>query len=280
MTNAAQEQVVRTDICATGAVRRIAAMLDLDPNCFGEGGLLPRGWHFFLLAGDTRRSLLRTDGFPGFGVPIPDLGLPRLMLAGRRVQFNGDLVIGREVHRRSHVAKVTPKKTPSGDIAIVSIHHELSLANDAPPVITEEQTYILLGRAKNRQATDNQATDKKSDTDEGSAKKVIVPDETLLFQYSALGFNSHKIHIDRTYARDVEGLPDLVVNGGLATLLITEFMRVDLGLTPKTMTLKHTAPLYCSRPISLSAQLDAGLWKIKARDERMIVAIDAELTTQ
>ncbi len=73
----------------------------------------------------------------------------------------------------------------------------------------------------------------------------------MLFQYSALGFNTHRIHFDRDYARKVEGHPDLVVNGGLATLLSTEFLRTDLSKTLKTLSARHLAPLYVNRPMTI-----------------------------
>ncbi|RYF54407.1 MAG: hypothetical protein EOO39_39420 [Cytophagaceae bacterium] len=95
-------------------VRRIAAMLDLSSDSFSAGDLLPRGWHFFLLAGETRRSALRSDGFPGLGVPIPDLGLPRLLLGGRTVSYLGDIAIDSVVERTSFVKKITEKTSASG----------------------------------------------------------------------------------------------------------------------------------------------------------------------
>ena len=105
-----------------------------------------------------------------------------------------------------------------------------------------------------------------------------MPDETLLFQYSALGFNSHRIHIDRDHARNVEGFPDLVVNGGLATLLLTEFLRVDLGVTPTTIAVRHVAPLYCNRSVTLAAEpTDAG-WRLRAFDDLNRLAVDMEVT--
>ncbi len=266
------EPAVSTDVCALGAVRRIAAMLDLDPDAFIDGAPLPRGWHFCLLGGATRRSDMRADGFPGFGVPMPDLGLPRLMLAGRRVDYRRDLVIGNTVERRSSFAKVTRKQTASGETAFVTIQHELTSSPDAVPAIVEEQTYILLGPAKTRGGVD-----KPNETVNAEHTKVVTPDDTLLFQYSALGFNSHKIHIDRVYARDVEGLPDLVVNGGLATLLLTEFLRVDLGLTPARIVTKHTAPLYCSRQMTLAADLAPNGWRLRVHDDRGAVALEAEV---
>jgi 3-methylfumaryl-CoA hydratase len=267
------EPAVSTDVCALGAVRRIAAMLDLDPDAFKDGAPLPRGWHFCLLGGATRRSDMRADGFPGFGVPMPDLGLPRLMLASRHVDYRSDLVIGRAVERRSSLAKVTQKQTQSGEMAFVTIQHELNSSRDAAPAIVEEQTYILLGPAKARGATAQASTAVNA-----AHTKVVTPDDTLLFQYSALGFNSHKIHIDRAYVRDVEGLPDLVVNGGLATLLLTEFLRVDLGLMPTRLVTKHAAPLYCSRPMTLAADLAPNGWRMRVHDDRGVVAVSAEVS--
>jgi 3-methylfumaryl-CoA hydratase len=267
------EPAVSTDVCALGAVRRIAAMLDLEPGTFIDGAALPRGWHFFLLGGATRRSDLRADGFPGFGVPMPDLGLPRLMLAGRRVTYRSDLVIGSAIERRSVLAKVTQKTTTSGDMAFVTIQHDLTPLREAEPAIVEEQTYILLGPSKARSDAGRPTEIVKAEH-----TKVVSPDDTLLFQYSALGFNSHKIHIDRAYARDVEGLPDLVVNGGLAMLLLTEFLRVDLGLAPTRIVTKHTAPLYCGRPMTLAADRAPSGWRMRALDDRSAMALEAEVS--
>jgi 3-methylfumaryl-CoA hydratase len=107
--------------------------------------------------------------------------------------------------------------------------------------------------------------------------KTVVPDETLLFQYSALGFNSHRIPLDREHAREVEGFADLVVNGGLATLLLTEFLRRDLGVTPAALAVRHVAPLYCNRAITLSADQVGDRWLLKAFDDQHRLAVDMEV---
>ena len=106
-------------------------------------------------------------------------------------------------------------------MAIVTIQHELYVGSVSSPAIVETQTYILLS-GKSVQTKVEKALPVPV---LNNYHKQLIPDETLLFQYSALGFNSHKIHLDKDYTRDVEGLPDLVVNGGLATLLLTEFIR-------------------------------------------------------
>jgi 3-methylfumaryl-CoA hydratase len=97
-----------------------------------------------------------------------------------------------------------------------------------------------------------------------------------LFQYSALGFNSHKIHLDRNYAQNVEGLPDLVVNGGLATLLLTEFMRTDLGLAIAEIKVKHVAPLYSGRKMTLYTEGSPINGQFKIFDENNAIAVEME----
>ena len=92
--------------CSPTIVRRVAAMLDIDTHLFSEGDILPKGWHFFMLAGETRKSALRQDGFPGLGVPMPDLALPRLLLGGRTVNYQGDIIIGSTIERSSFVKEI------------------------------------------------------------------------------------------------------------------------------------------------------------------------------
>lgn len=270
------EQNKSLEICTLTMVRRTAAMLDLEPQLFSEGNILPRGWHFFMLAGETKRSALRSDGFPGLGVPIPDLGLPRLLLGGRTVTYTGNIVIGSKVHKSSFIKSITEKKTDSGPMAIVTLQHELRPISESIPAITETQTYILLAEAK----VSKDLLKAIYNPIEVALQKQFIPDETLLFQYSSLGFNSHKIHIDRDYTQKVEGLPDLVVNGGLTTLLLTEYLRTDLQLELTGLKVKHTAPLYCNRPLTLTAEkVDIG-WKLKVYDETNQMAVDMEANTK
>jgi 3-methylfumaryl-CoA hydratase len=264
----------RTEICSVSSARRVAAMLDLDPDDMIEGNALPRGWQFTLMAADTRRSLLRADGFPGLGVTMPDLGLPRLLLGGRKVTYHRDLPIGAVIRRRSAIRNLTQKKAESGPMAIATIQHELHVENEATPALVEEQTYLLLPARKGGNLSDISTSQMLNS---GLKVSTVVPDETMLFQYSALGFNSHRIHIDRSHARNVEGFPDLVVNGGLATLLMTEFLRREVGIVPSALKIKHVAPLYCGRPITLVADQIEGRWRVQAFDHRATLAVDMEI---
>jgi 3-methylfumaryl-CoA hydratase len=266
-----QHPVVRKETCSLATVRRIAAMLNQDPDEWSEGDLLPRGWQFILLGADTKRSELREDGFPGLGVPLPDLGLPRLMLGGRTVHYDGDIHIGAVLRRESQIQKLTRKETANGPMAFVTVTHALHAARGQDPVLVETQNYILLSaRPASRKTTSSAAVMPPG------ATKRIVSDETLLFQYSALGFNSHKIHLNRNFAREVEGFPDLVVNGGLATLLLTEFLRLELKGAFTSLATKHLAPLFCGRPISLWGERQDDAWLLRAFDDNAVLAVDIE----
>jgi 3-methylfumaryl-CoA hydratase len=265
-----EQQKKSNDLCSLFMVRRVAAMLDLDAQAFSNGDVLPRGWHFFMLAGETRKSLLRQDGFPGLGVQLPDFGLPRLLLGGRTVSYQGNIVIGSEIERTSFIKNITEKTTNSGRMAIVTIQHELRPISESTPAIVETQTYILLSE----KSVQTKSEKPLAEPIQAEYQKQIIPDETLLFQYSALGFNSHKIHLDRDYARNVEGLPDLVVNGGLVTLLLTEFMRTDLGLEITDIKVKHVAPLFCGRLMTLVANSGETGWQLKIYDDNNTIAVE------
>ena len=263
-------------------VRRVAAMLDLDPDGFVAGQPLPRGWQFLLLGADTRRSALRIDGFPGLGVPMPDLGLPRLMLGSRSVRFEEEIPIGADVSRSSAILDIRHKSGASGPMALVEIEHRLQVQGCPTPALVERQTYVLMSATPANSAASPASGPADSAVTEAPPvsaehQRRVVPDEILLFHYSALGFNSHRIHLDREHAREREGFPDLVVNGGLATLLLTEFLRRDLGLRPRSLAVRHVAPLFCNRPVTLTADRVGERWLLKAFDDRHRPAVEMQV---
>jgi 3-methylfumaryl-CoA hydratase len=193
------------------------------------------------------------------------------MLGGRTVHYNGDIRIGAVLQRESQIQKLTRKEAANGPMAFVTVAHALHDAEGQGPILVETQNYILLGA----KPTSRKATTPAAGMPSGTTK-LIVPDDTLLFQYSALGFNSHKIHLDRTFARETEGFPDLVVNGGLATLLLTEFLRLELKGAFTSLTAKHVAPLFRGRPVSLWGERQNDGWLLRAFDDNGVLAVDIE----
>ena len=140
--------VERRETCSLATVRRVAAMLDIDPDTVAADDALPRGWQFVLLGADTRRSALRSDGFPGLGIPMPDLGLPRLMLAGRSVSFHADIPIGASVRRASAMQSLRHKASAAGPMAVVTLVDELHVDGHDSAAIVETRTYLLMSASK------------------------------------------------------------------------------------------------------------------------------------
>ena len=195
----------RTDVVARGLVRGMAATLDMaEPQ-----GALPPLWHWMLFADWTPASGLGPDGHPkrgGFLPPVHDL--PRRMWAGGRIQFHAPLHAGDAVTRRSTILSVTEKAGGSGALVFVTVRHEIS--NLAGPVLTEEQDIVYRG-------TEGDAVKPgvPAPPIAAAAAREMFPDPVLLFRYSALTGNGHRIHYDADYVRDVEGYPGLIVHGPL-----------------------------------------------------------------
>jgi 3-methylfumaryl-CoA hydratase len=264
--------VIRRQIVTEDFPRRITAMLGLCACEWPAGAKIPYGWHFPILGAETPRDDLRADGFPGLGVPMPDLSGKRLVAAGRSVEQASALYIGQELERVSAIASVVPKTTSQGAITLVRVEHIIRNAQDGALILNEKQTFILLD-------TLFVASEPAAPTADYAIAKTITPDDTMLFQFSALSFNSHKIHLDRDYARRVEGYPDLVVNGGLITLLMTELAREGLSGSIKRLAVRNSAPLFCNQPVHLARIEQDGRRCILALDDHGRVAAEMEFET-
>jgi 3-methylfumaryl-CoA hydratase len=272
--SAAPQTVTRQTSFTQDMGLRLAAMLDLPFSLPISEMLVPSGWHFPLIGAETARDDLRPDGFPGLGLPLPASALPRLVAGGRSVTFHSPLLIDGPMLRTSTVSAIKHKDTSGGPLSILTISHSLRAVGNAEAALEESQTYLLLS-SRHVEREDGEVVPDMAPL----LSKTVTPDDTLLFQFSALSFNSHKIHLDRAYARNVEGFPDLVVNGGLTTLLMTELVRVELGLTIKALTVTNKRPLFVNRPITLSAFKAKSGVKIVALDDRLRIAAEMEVTT-
>lgn len=206
----------RTDSVTAAPVAALAATLDIDP----PGEILPPLWHWLYFLPFDRQSELGPDGHAKRGGFLPPVDLPRRMWAGGRLEFHRPLRIGDTITRVSRIAGVKFKEGRSGPLVFVLVRHEIGNARGL--ALTEEHDIVY------REHSSAVTTPLSAPTD-AAWERVIHPDDVLLFRYSALTFNGHRIHYDRRYATEVEGYPGLVVHGPLlATLLI--------GLVPATVS--------------------------------------------
>lgn len=272
------------DVCALPLARRLAAMLNRNPASLREGDPLPRGWHVMLFNAPTMQSQLRPDGAASLGVTLPDLGLPRLMLGGRQTRFAGDIPIGAHVRRETRQGGVQLKEGRSGRFALVKVEHSIFVEGAAQPALIENQDYLLREASGSSPATGSAAALSAAPSAAASAAaqpatppavSTLVPDERLLFRYSAITDNPHRIHYDQAYATGAEGYPALVVNGSIPTMFLLELFRSVAGREPAALTSRNVAPMFCGRPLRLSALNEGSAWRLWAQDEQGRTTFDA-----
>ncbi|CAN7702582.1 acyl-CoA dehydrogenase [Neorhizobium sp. LjRoot104] len=194
-------------------VAALASTLDM-PSAPAEGEDLPPAWHWIFFNPFVRRSELGSDGHPRKGGFLPDVGLPRRMWAGGRLSYLTPLAIGERAERVSEIMSVTPKSGKAGRLVFVTVRHRVMVGGDI--CIEEEQDIVY--REPPQPGSPAPATQPAPTDPDWS--EVVTPDPVLLFRYSALTSNGHRIHYDTPYAQAEEGYPNLVVHGPLISSLL------------------------------------------------------------
>ena len=276
-TGTAGEVEYADDVCSLSLARRMAALLDRDPGELRPGDPLPRGWHVMLFNPATRQSGLREDGAAHLGFTMPDLGLPRLMLGGRKIAFDGDIPIGEAIRRESRLRSISEKTGRSGRFTLVEVEHRLKLADGGAPVVVETSSYVMLPKDNGTQATANPGSAVEPQLPEGALVRTVVPDVTMLFRYSAITDNPHRIHYDLRYATEVEGYPALVVNGSLPQMILLDMFREYAGREPSRYLCRNRAPIFCERPLTLSVVEAGESFALRAHTAEGVLAIEAEI---
>ena len=260
----------RTDTITAAPLAALAATLDRDDPPPGIGTAVPPLWHWLYFLPIARQSELGSDGHPRRGGFLPPVELPRRMWAGGRLSFERPLRVGDVATRASRIAGVAAKDARSGPLVFVTVRHELSTREGR--ALGEEHDIVYRGRPSAGSA----ATPPRAPTDEAFAR-TVVPDDVLLFRYSALTFNGHRIHYDRRYVTEVEGYPGLIVHGPLiATLLLDLLRRERPDATVARFDFKAVSPLFDLHPFELCGKPDGerrfALW---ARNQEGGVAMQA-----
>ncbi|TDN59212.1 MaoC family dehydratase N-terminal domain-containing protein [Paraburkholderia sp. BL10I2N1] len=197
----------------------LAATLDHDGLPVAPGDALPPLWHWLYFLPVHRQSLIGPDGHPKRGGFLPPVELPRRMWAGSQLAFSRTLRAGDAVTRLSTIEDVTHKHGRSGDLVFVKVLHEISDA--AGVAITERQDIVY----RDHPAANEESPVLRLAPEGAQWTREIRPDPVLLFRYSALTLNGHRIHYDRPYATEQEGYQGLVVHGPLLATLLLDLLR-------------------------------------------------------
>ena len=238
-----REERVQDELHAT-PLALMSATLDRDDPAVKTGAAIPPYWHYLYFLTASRQSILGADGHPPRGGFLPPVPLPRRMFAGARVDFMRPLRVGWKVERRSTIVSVSRKQGRSGDMVFLLLRHAFS---DADGVCMVEEQDIVYRDNPPPEAGHSAAAPTPPVTPQPATwSRVITPDPVLLYRYSALTFNGHRIHYDHPYATQVEGYPGLVVHGPLqATLLLDLLRREQPAVDPAHFAFRAISPLYC-----------------------------------
>ncbi|MGG5808949.1 FAS1-like dehydratase domain-containing protein [Falsiroseomonas sp. CW058] len=233
---------------------------------------LPPLWHWLLFQDWVMPDRIGADGHPKRGGYLPPVhDLPRRMWAGGRVAWTGAPIReGDAVRRTSTILSVEEKAGGSGRLVFVTVRH---VTEGAAGVSVEEEQDIVYRGADG-------AAVKPGDPAApwpGAAERVVTPDPVMLFRYSALTGNGHRIHYDHPYATGVEGYPGLVVHGPLqATLMAHHIQDQAPGRRLVRFSYRGRRPCFDSRPLRMLARGEGDAWKAETRDDQGATCMQAE----
>ncbi len=210
-----------SDIATATPYAALSATLDRPSARPAVGTALPALWHWLYFLPLHRQSEIGADGHARRGGFLPPVPLPRRMWAGSQLVFHKPLRIGDDMTRTSTIDSVTEKSGRTEPLVFVKVRHEIRRGTDADIALTEFHEIVYREAARPGDPAPPPMAAPASSTWE----KKWVPDDVLLFRYSALTFNGHRIHYDRKYVTEVEGYPGLIVHGPMVATLLLDLLR-------------------------------------------------------
>jgi len=268
-----------SDVVTATPYAALSATLDRAPQRPPPGTPLPALWHWLYFLPLAKQSEIGPDGHAKRGGFLPPVPLPRRMWAGSQFEFRTPLRVGDAVTRTSTIHDVAEKSGRNGPLVFVKVRHEVHRAGDADAALVEFHDIVYREAAKPGDAPPPAAPA----PEQAAWTRQWTPDDVLLFRYSALTFNGHRIHYDRRYVTEVEGYPGLVVHGPLLATLLLDLVRHERPDAFVTRyEFKAMRPVFDLNPFHVCGQPQADgntvrLW-VKAYDGAL--AMQATAVTQ
>jgi len=252
--------------------RALQATLDSGDPPLQAGDPLPPLWHWLYFWTVAPASAIGPDGHAERGGFLPPIELPRRMWAGSRLSFPAPLPLGAEVRRESEITAVDFKEGRSGPLAFVTVRHRVSAADTL--AIEEEHDIAYRAAARPGEAP-RPGSPAPADP---PWRREIRPDPVLLFRYSALTFNGHRIHYDQPYVTGVEGYPGLIVHGPLLATLMVELARRAAGRPVASFRFRALRPIFDTASFTVAGvpegEADAKVW---VADPEGLLAMDGQV---
>lgn len=245
------KQESHNDIATAFPVAALAATLDRKDPPPQTGDAIPLSGHWLYFLETAPNSELGHDGHPKRGGFLPPVSLPRRMWAGGRIDFRAPVRVGDAIRRDSEILSVEAKSGNSGNLVFVTVRHTMS-ANGTIAIV-EEHDIVYRDAAKKGEAPPVG----KPAPQTAMWRREVETNEGVLFRYSALIFNAHRIHYDIDYCRDVEGYPGLIVHGPLQTTLLLDLCRRHDSRPVRTLDYRATHPVFHQEKFSVNGQPSA-----------------------
>lgn len=237
-----------TDVVHAGPANFLRLALGRSEPEYREGDVLPPAWLGLYFLPRVASDALRPDGSPRDTGVVPPLALPRRMFAGERVRLHGAVRVGDTLRRETRLADISVKHGGTGSLVFATVTSRV-YGRDGLVLEDERRTVF---REEVKAGDRNQAPRREAPPNDAPWRRSVAPDPVLLFRFSALTFNSHRIHYDRAWAIEVEGYPGLVVHGPLTTTLLIDFARdQNPGRRIAAYATQARAPLFDTAPFEL-----------------------------
>ena len=266
-----------TDTITPTPYAAMAAMLDMPPLRPVAGTLLPPLWHWLYFLPLYRQSDIGPDGHAKRGGFLPPVPLPRRMWAGSQFDFAHPLRVGDHVSRTSTIVDVTEKSGRSGPLVFVKVKHEIRCNGAREIALTEFHDIVYREAVR----PGDPLPPPKQAPATAAWESEWFPDDVLLFRYSALTFNGHRIHYDRRYVTETEGYPGLIVHGPLIATLLIESLRARMPeANIAYYEFRAIRPLFDINPFSICGEPfpDGKSIHLWAHDHEGWLAMDATAT--
>jgi len=252
-------KVEARDILRSQPSRLMQATLDLEPS-LADGDKLPPLWHWLYFLEAKRASELGRDAHPIKGSFLPPVSLPRRMWAGGRLEFHAPLILGQDTLKRSIIKNVVEKNGRSGKLCFVTVEHTIYQGDQL--ALSEEQDIVY----REDPAPGELKPQPVSAPDNPEFSQIIEPTQVMLFRYSALTFNGHRIHYDVDYARDIEGYEGLVFHGPLTATLLVNLASKQMGKVPSCFEYRALTPISGMKPFHVEGRADGeslAVWALR-----------------
>jgi 3-methylfumaryl-CoA hydratase len=259
-----------TDRISARPVAALAATLDRSDPWPHPGDSIPPLAHWLYCLDSVPQSGIGPDGHPAHSGLMPSVPLPRRMFAGSTIEFLHPIRIGDRVERTSEITDVRQKEGRTGLLVFVTLRQRI-LAGGTLALI-EDQTIVYRGESSRSPAATEQPAEPRS----AMWRREITPTEVMLFRFSALTFNAHRIHYDYDYATQVEGYPGLVVHGPLVATLLADLIRRNAPQdTVRRFAFRAQRPLFAPAAFAICGNRQGGTVSLWAETPTGHIAVDA-----